>query len=114
MGKKSWDYKKFNYRFYHTTIGDSTWFLYRENDEYFFCKEEPERGEPSDLPEDYEVNIDKISRKPQLVKKKTVGQVVDDFFKSEPKENKENEKKPTKKKRKMPSEIRDRYHRWKY
>ncbi|MBU0496983.1 MAG: hypothetical protein KKC68_00055 [Candidatus Thermoplasmatota archaeon] len=114
MVKKSWDYKKFNYRFYHTTINEVTWFLFGENDRYFFSTEEPEKGEPVNLPEGYEVKIDKISRKPILVEKKSIGQAVDDFFAHEPEEKKQKSEKPVKKKRKLPSEMHDRYHRWKY
>jgi hypothetical protein len=112
--KKSWDYKKFNYRFYHTTINEITWFLFRDNDHYFFSKDEPEVGEPVNMPEGYTVKFDKTLGKPVLVKEKSVGQAVDDFFANEPEEKKKKSEQPLKKKRKLPSEIRDRYHRWKY
>ena len=112
--KKTWDYKKYNYRFYHIAINDVTWFLYRDNDRYFFSIDEPEKGEPANLPDGHEVQIDKISQKPMLLKTKSVGQAVDDFFANETKEKKEKEEQPPKKKRKTPSEMRDRYHRWKY
>jgi hypothetical protein len=111
---KPWDYKKYNYRFYHTTINEKTWFLFRDKDQYFFSIEKPEHGEPTDLPEGYEVQIDKTTRKPILIKKKSITQAVDDFFAEEPDEKQKKSTTSQKKKRKMPSERRDKYHRWKY
>ena len=49
-----------------------------------------------------------------LVKKISVGDAVDDFFANETDDKKEKTKTSSKKKRKLPSEMRDRYHRWKY
>jgi hypothetical protein len=111
---KSWDYKKFNYRFFHTTINNVTWYLYRNNDTYFFSTDDPAHGEPTNIPDGYEVKIDKTTNKPILIKKISVGDAVDDFFANETDDKKEKTKKSAKKKRKLPSEMRDRYHRWKY
>lgn len=114
MVKKSWNYKRFNYRFYHTIINDETWYLFRDNERYFFSKDESDNGEPVNLPEGYEVKVDKKSGKPILVEKKSVGDAVDDFFANESAENTQKQKSQVKKKRKLPTERHDRYHRWKY
>ena len=114
MVKKSWDYRKYNFRFYHITIKGVTWYLFKDGEQYFFSDDEPESGEPIDLPKDYEVKVDKITRKPKLVKIKSVDQSIDEFFADEADKKKEKTKPTSKKRRKLPSEMHDRYHRWKY
>ena len=116
MTKKQWDYKKYNYRYYHIQIKDTTWFLYKDNDTYFFSDTEPDKGEPTQLPDKYDVKINKITKKPELIEKKTVSDSIDDFFANEKKDEKTSDKKEstTKKKRRYPTERHDKYHRWKY